>query len=78
MDLKVDIGEILAGVAAVLSAWAALKERGKKSPPPPPSENLPNNSAAKSPKSSIGQVPSDSGAMRLVELLGLSEQEGER
>ncbi len=83
MELKIDIGEILAGVAAVLSAWAALRERSRKSEPPiqkPPEplpENLPTDSAAKLQKPFTGQVLSDSGFMRLGELLESSEKDGE-
>ncbi len=83
MELKIDIGEILAGVAAVLSAWAALRERSRKSEPPPPEppepmpENLSNDSEEKLLKPFTGQVLSDSGFMRLGELLGSSKKDGE-
>jgi hypothetical protein len=65
MELKIDLGSVLAGIAAILSAWVALKEKRKKSS----SESKANPS-----KSSQPFALSDSERLRLSELWELSEK----
>lgn len=65
MDISIDFGDILSGIAAILTAWAALRERRKKKDSAPRGEDSEPNL----PKRPIGRHPSDSDCMRLSEWL---------
>lgn len=70
MDVSIDFGDILSGIAAILTAWAALRERRKKKDSAPRGEDSEPNL----PKRPIGRHPSDSDFMRLSELLDSSNE----
>lgn len=66
MELKIDLGSVLAGIAAILSAFVALREKRKKSS---------DESETTLSKSSRHPPLSDLERSRLVELWELSNKD---
>jgi hypothetical protein len=71
MEVSLDFGDILSGLAALLTAYAALRERKRKRESAPRS----NDSETRSRKLPVGRHPSDSDCIRLSELLESSNDE---